>query len=307
VSHEFFGAASTPQVQRLADSLPGRELHVVITARSIFDIGLTIWQEVVKHGSAMSVDTYPLKTTYDPTNEWGWGSWDLGEVLKRWGAVVPHDRIHVLSVDRRPAQPEDLWHRYADLIGVDPSDYVVPDRPSNKALGLVEVELLRRVNEKLEGFESAPDRGQWIRGYLAQGGIQPQRQERFRTGPTKHEELMRRARTAVDVLTSGGFDFRGDLDVLVPREPEGLRHPDEVTHEEMLDSATRAMARLLRDVRDVSQERDGLQEQVRRLEHELVLAHESAALAAQSIPRKVARRVRARWARRGRTIDGGST
>jgi hypothetical protein len=118
---------------------------------------------------------------------------------------------------------------------------------------------------------------------------------------------MRRARTAVDVLTRGGFDFRGDLDVLVPREPEGLRHPDEVTHEEMLDSATRAMARLLRDVRDVSQERDGLQEQVRRLEHELVLAHESAALAAQSIPRKVARRVRARWARRGRTIDGGST
>jgi hypothetical protein len=307
VSHEFFGAASVEQVRRVADSLQDRELHVVVTARSVYDVGLTIWQEVVKFGSAMSVDVYPKRTDYDPTNEWGWASWDLGEVLDRWGEVVPHDRIHVLAVARRPDEPAALWHAYADLIGVDPSEYVVPDVPSNPALGLVEVELLRRINEKLDGFTSAPDRGRWIRSYLAQGDILPQRQERFRPGPDKHEELMRRARRAVQVLTTGGYDFRGEFDLLVPHEQSGLRHPDEVTPQEMLDSATTAIANLMRDVRPVTRERQALHHEVEALKNEVRATQDALAERSRSTAHRAARRVRTWWSDRQdeRRTDGG--
>ena len=294
VSHEFFGAASVPQIEKLAASLLDRELHVVITARSVYDIGLTIWQEVVKFGSAMSVDVYPVKSDYDPTNEWGWGSWDLGDILHRWGQVVPHDRVHVLAVARRPDDPQALWHLYAEVLGVDPADYVVPDQPSNPALGLVEVELLRRINDKLLDFRSAPDRGRWIRGYFAQGGILPQRQERFRPGADKHAELMRRADKAVEVLTAGGYDFRGELGLLHPQEQGDLRHPDEVSDGEMLDSATTAISRLLHDVRRISRERDVLSDQVADLEQRLEDA-EARAAAARPAVRRVASRLRARW------------
>ena len=258
ISHEFFAAASTRQVQRVVDDLEGRELHVVVTARAMTELGVSRWQEGVKNGSTLAVDDYPARDDYDPTDEWGWGSFDLADILERWSAVVPPERIHVLIVAPGSGAPAELWLRFAELMGLDGGDYEVPEVPVNASLGLVEVELLRRVNAKLEGFTTAMARGRWIRGYLAEGDILPSRREKFRAGDDKLADLQRRGERAVEILRTGGYDVRGDLGALLPQTAEGLRHPDDVTDGELLDSATTAIAHLVRDVRALTRERDEL-------------------------------------------------
>jgi hypothetical protein len=258
ISHEFFAAASSEQVARVVEDLAGRELHVVVTARAMTELGVSRWQEQVKNGSVLPVDDYPAREDYDPTDEWGWGSFDLADILERWSAVVPPERIHVLVVAPGSGAPAELWMRFAEVMGLDGTDYEIPDAPVNASLGLVEVELLRRVNAKLDGFGSAMARGRWIRGYLAEGDILPSRREKFRAGDAKASDLRHRGERAVELLRAGGYDVRGDLQALLPPEVEGLRHPDDVSDGELLDSATTAIARLLRDVRALTRERDEL-------------------------------------------------
>lgn len=255
ISHEFFGAASSEQVDRMVRSLEGFEVHVVVTARSMTDLGLSRWQEWVKSGGKLGVDDYPQKQGYDPVDEWGWGSFDLASVLERWSAVVPPARVHVLPVDPAGA-PRDLWLRFAEVIGVDGQQLPVPELPRNRSLGVVEVELLRRVNPHLTDFTSAVDRGRWIRGYLGEGDVLPGGREKFRAGKDKHRDLAERTERARELLESGGFDVRGDLGLLEPSAAGDLRHPEAVSDAELLDAALVTIGNMLRDVRSLSRERD---------------------------------------------------
>ena len=255
ISHEFFAAASSSQVSRVVETLADFDVHVVLTARSMTDLGLSRWQEWVKSGGKLGVDDYPQRQDYDPVDEWGWGSFDLASVLERWSAVVPPQRIHVLPVDPRSA-PDDLWLRFADVLGVDGDRFPVSDLPKNRSLGVVEVELLRRINPHLTDFTSAGDRGHWIRGYLGEGDVLPEGREKFRSSPVKHRELTERGRRALELLAAAPYDVRGDRDLLEPSPLGELRHPDEVRDTELLDAAVVSIAHMLRDVRSLTRERD---------------------------------------------------
>lgn len=258
ISHEFFAAATTGQARRAVAALAGFEVHVIITARPMVALGVSRWQEWVKSGGTLPIDDYPKRTDYDPTDEWGWGSFDLADILDRWGAVLEHPHIHVLPVAPPGAAPNDLWLRLAQVLGVDGRELPVADLPANASLGVVEVELLRRVNPLLHDFKSAADRGNWIRGFLAEGSILPDRPEKFRAGDVKQQELMERGERAVAQLRAGSFDVQGDVSWLEDEPQTGLRHPQEVSDAEILESATQAMANMLRSIRSLTEERDKL-------------------------------------------------
>lgn len=262
ISHEFFAAASPAQVTRAVESFPDQELHVIVTARDLVGLGLSRWQEWVKNGGRAGIDAYPATDDYDPTDEWGWGSFDLADILDRWGSVVPHDRIHVLPVVTG-ARAGDLWERFLEVVGLEHDGLPAPEEARNRSLGLVEVELLRRVNARLKGFTSAGDRGHWIRGYLGQGHVIPRSKEKFRPAAATMQKLEERSARSVEMLRAGGYDVRGDLDSLIgrPLSPE-LRHPDEVSDAELLDAATRTIAGMLHDVRSLTQERDRLRREL---------------------------------------------
>lgn len=256
ITHEFFAAADVPQARRAVESFPGHEVHVVLTARDMVGLGLSRWQEWVKNGATGSVDDYPWVDEYDATDEWGWGAFDLDDVLGRWGAVVPHERVHVLPVPAGAKDPHDLWRRFASVLGIDPEGFPAPAEPENQSLGVVEIELLRRVNDQLEGFGSAGDRGRWIRGFLATDKVLPIARERFRAGPAKVDDLVRRGEAAVARLRDEGYDVVGELADLAPRRPGDVRHPSEVSDAEMLEAATRAIAQLTSHVRQLTRERN---------------------------------------------------
>ena len=253
VSHEFFAGASQEQAERAIAALGDAEVHVVVTARDLLSLVTARWQEYVKNGETLGIDDYPADGSTDPADEWGWASMDVGDVLRRWGATLPPERVHVLTLPK-PGEPrETLWQRFAGLLGVDPARCDTSDSEQNESLGVVEVELLRRVNGDLTGFGSALDRGVWIRGFLAQGKLVPRHGEKFWPSEPRIEQLRERGDRAVDLVKRSGFDVIGDVeDLRTPAVLPERRHPASVTEAEMLAAATETIAAMMHDVRELS-------------------------------------------------------
>jgi len=256
VSHEFFSAASAEQAQRAIKAVQGAEAHIVVTAREMVGLVTARWQEFVKNGATTGIDDYPRTERTNPVNEWGWGTLDLADVLERWGAALPPERVHVIPVPGPELPRDTLWLRFAGLVGIDVSRCDASGTAHNEGLGVVEVELLRKVNADLQGFDAAFDRGFWVRGYLAQGKLVPRNGERFWPSPHRVEQLRERGARSVDAVAARGYDVIGDLDSL--RTPDVLperRHPDEVTDTEMLSAATATIAEMMTDLRRLTQEK----------------------------------------------------
>ena len=270
VTHEFFCGASADQVgaalARLSDARPD-EVHVVVTAREMVSLVTARWQEWVKNGATGEIDSYPPRDGVDPTDEWGWGTLDLGDVLARWSVHVPPERIHVLCPPE-PGEPESaLWDRFAGVLGLDPAGFDAAAAQQNRSLGVVAVELMRRVNAHVS-VGSPAERGTWLRGYLGQGVLAELDQERFWPGEARVAQLRARGDAALAALRSGGYDVVGDVAVLeTPPSLEARRHPAEVRDDELVDAAARAMARMLDDVRvaRTTEHADGSGQPVERL------------------------------------------
>jgi hypothetical protein len=250
ISHEFFAGAGAGQVARAIGDLKGAEVHVVVTARDTLSLVTARWQEFVKNGSSAAIDDYPATDESDPQNEWDWGTMDLAGVLQRWGSAVPAERVHVLTLPK-PSEPrETLWRRFADLVGFDASRCDSSGSERNESLGVVEVELLRRVNADLKGFGSALNRGVWIRGYLGQGKLVPRKGEKFWPSDDRVAQIRERGDRAVAYIKEQGYDVIGDVDdLLTPKELPDRRHPSSVTDGEMLAAATSTIAEMMTDVR----------------------------------------------------------
>ena len=214
ISHEFFAGASEEQVRRAVAALGDAEAHVVVTARDTLSLVTARWQEYVKNGATTPIDGYPESEETSPHDAWDWGSMDVADVLRRWSAAVPADRVHVLTLPKPTEPRETLWLRFASLLGIDASRCDASGSEANESLGVVEVELLRRVNADLVGFKRPVDRGVWIRGYLAQGQLVPRRGEKFWPSPARVEELRARGDRAADEVAARGYHVIGDLDDL---------------------------------------------------------------------------------------------
>jgi hypothetical protein len=143
----------------------------------------------------------------------------------------------------------------AGVLGLDPERYAAPDEPRNPALGVVQIELLRRINPHLTAFRKAVDRGTWIRGYLAEGHLVHQEGERLGADDAQVAECRERADRAIGIIQRRGYDVVGDIESLrVPGELPARPRPDAVSDADLLGSATTLVADMLADVRRIARE-----------------------------------------------------
>ncbi|MEQ6903550.1 hypothetical protein [Nocardioides sp. YIM 152588] len=250
ISHEFFCSASTEQFRRMVADLAPAEVHVVITAREPLGLFTSSWQESLKNRATAPLADYSRRESDDPRVTWNWRALDLGLVLERLRPVLPDERVHVI-VSPGPGDPRDeLWRRFATVIGIDPDAVDVADAFPNASMGVVEAELLRRVNAHLGSFQTAQERARWIRTVLADRLLVTPDAERFWPGEDRVEDARRRGDRAADLLAAGGYDVLGDPARLrVPAELPPRRRPDEVTEAELLEASVRLNAQLLGELR----------------------------------------------------------
>ncbi len=250
ITHEFFCGASREQAERLVAELAPAEVHVVVTARHAAGMLAAGWQEMVKNGGTARLDEIAHKK--GAGSEFSWRTWDLHGVLKRWGGVVPPERVHILPMPRTGEPADRHWRNFAGVVGLT-SEYPLPERAANQSLGVVQVELLRRVNGQLKGFHGPTDRGHWIRGYLAEGKLAGQPGEPFGLDDELLADCRRRSERAVRMIRRRGFDVVGDVDtVLVPDDLPVQRAVSSVSDAELVDAAGDLVAVMLADVRELS-------------------------------------------------------
>lgn len=255
ISHEFFAAASRRQAQAMVEALAPARVHLIVTAREPLGLFAASWQESLKNGATTAMEDYGRHESRSSTAIWNWRSLDLRLVLQRWSTAVAPENIHVLVLD--PAAPrEDVWHRFADVVGFDIGGLDTSGSFPNTSMGVVEAETLRRLNGRLDEFRSALDRGVFIRSFLADQRLVPRGGERFWPPADQIADCRRRAALTVDHLSSAPYDVIGQLRHLqVPDQVEQRRTPSSVTDDEVAEVALDLAATLLGDVRTLRQKR----------------------------------------------------
>jgi hypothetical protein len=253
ISHEFYGGASQAQARHAIETLAPAEVHLVLTARNPLQTLCSAWQEMVKYGNTTPLEDFSVASSPNPGEVWNWRSLDVGEVLGRWGSLVPPERVHVLPVAAEGAAgPEELWWRFADLFVTDARRFDTAAGETNASIGLVECEVMRRVGPHLTDLSALP-RSNWVRKYLAETLLAQRDAERFWPSSDRVEECRERGRAAADLVRSQGYDVRGEhAELEVPAELEARRTPDQVTDAEVAEVSAELVARLLREVRRAS-------------------------------------------------------
>ncbi|QWC86319.1 hypothetical protein KLP28_06400 [Nocardioidaceae bacterium] len=252
ISHEILAGARAEHVARAMRDLGegGDEVHLVYTAR---DLGRQVpaeWQEGIKHRRQRSFATFLQQIREaeheDPRELWFWRVQHVPEVLARWGASLPPERVHLVLVPQSRDGEDSLWLRWCRALGVDPAWAPRDSQASNSSIGVAEIRVLRDLNERL-GEVDLPGRPyrRLVRQQLVHHNLaQREGMTRAAMPPDQHAWATDLAREWVRELGASGYRVYGDLDELVPRpgpDAEAWVDPDEVSVEDQLDVALDAL------------------------------------------------------------------
>jgi hypothetical protein len=248
VSDEHLASLTPTQVKRAVTSLAPREVHVVYATRNLEGLLPSEWQEYVKHRSPL---TYPewarrvLGNARKGPGRWFWSVHDAGDVVARWSTAVEPGHVHVLTLPPPSSPKDELWQRFAAVVGVPAEAAVEFDVEDNTSLGYAETELLRRVNQALPAEFPRWHHTGLARDVLARQILAPRSPSGRPELPADlRDQLRRRARRSAKGLAGSGCDLVGDLGSLdIPEEPRPGDAPP--SDEEVLAAAVDAVAGLL--------------------------------------------------------------
>jgi len=263
MSNEWFSLATAEDAQRALGRLDPSEVHIVFTARNFVAQVPAAWQETLKLGTSQPLPDFVAGLTA-VGERWSWWTLDPAEVLARWGAILPADRVHVVTVPARGSEPGLLWKRFANVCGIDADAYDTEPGQANESLGAEAAALLQRLGPLLRAAIDADtahwtEQYRWIRRYVGHDLLVPQGGSRIGLHAAEAEVLRQRAARTTAALVAAGYHVVGDLDELTEESPSGC-HPDDVSAEAMLEVALTLTAQLMRRLRDETLRADQAEE-----------------------------------------------
>lgn len=279
LSHEILATASRRQVERAVASFgDGVEVHVVLSARDLVRQIPAEWQENVKHRRTLGYRQFLDKVT-DPRRRgalasWFWGVQEVPDILDRWGATLPPEHVHLVTVPR-PGAPRDLlWQRFASVLGLDPDAYRPAVQRTNPSLGVPETAFIRRVNAHVDrGVLPNEDYRRFVRELLAHRTLSRRVGSARLTLPDDvHAWAAELSESWIALLARRGYDVVGDLADLRPEPVHSLVSgpasrgrfvdPDAPDEEQVADAAVHAVVTLLRESSRLAEVERTLREQL---------------------------------------------
>lgn len=251
ISHEILAGAKPDKITKAMNDLADHEVHVVYSARDLGRQLPAAWQESIKQGRKWQfrrfIDRYEGGKSFFFRQ-----ALDLPEVLTAWGAKLPPERIHVVTVphDRGP-NGDELWLRFCRAFGIDPAWAPLDSERDNRSLGIAETSLLRKLNRRLElGLWREPVYDALIRELLAQEVLVSRKAVPVRLPPDRYDFAEEQGERWIDWIKGSGVDVIGDVDDLRPRRPaddEEWRNPDRVRAKLELGAALDALTVMTRE------------------------------------------------------------
>ena len=250
VSHELFASATVDQCRAAVEAFsPATEVHVVITARDLVRQIPAEWQEHVKHRSSKTLPGFVADLRREDQRSWFWQVQDFADVARRWGAALPPERVHVVTVPAVGADPDALWTRFATLLGLEPDSFDTAVGRSNSSLRLEQAELLRRVNASLGDRLPLPGPyARVVKNVMAHRILAGRAGTPLALSSADAAFATDRSADIVARLSALGVDVVGDLAELVPavdRSAEAETGYAEPTEDQIAAEAVAALASLL--------------------------------------------------------------
>ena len=183
ISHEILAPATAAKVARAKQDLAGSELHVVYSARDLARQLPAAWQESIKQGRKWSYRRFLDRV--ENRRPWFARAFDLPAVLGTWGAGLPPEQVHVVTVPHQ--RGDELWPRFCPAFGIDPAWAPEDSTRHNASLGVAETQLIRQLNRRMDRVtrrEASFD--ELIRGMLAQDALVQRRSAPLRLPPRMH-------------------------------------------------------------------------------------------------------------------------
>ncbi len=252
VSHEILAAARPEQVARAMRGLEGSEVHLVYSARDLARQIPAEWQEGVKHQRKIGFNRFlkQVRTSkrVQPAR-WFWRVQSLPDVLSRWTAGLPPERVHLVTVPQAGAPRDLLWRRYCEAFGIDPAWAPQESERQNVSIGAAETFLLRRLNRHLrESGLSSDEYRRLIRELVVhQTMAKRPHMTKVTLPPGAFGWADEVADEWIDWVRGSGIRVVGDLEDLRPVPPppgQGWVNPDRPRRPEMVDAAVDAMVAL---------------------------------------------------------------
>ena len=259
ISHELLSSATPEQVRTALAELEGTEVHIVVTARDLARQIPAAWQQGLKHGGKVTFAEF-VERTFDPARSTAraqqfWDRQDVPDVLARWGAGLPPERVHVVTNPPSGSAPHVLWDRFLSVFGVDPSRLTLPGSGSNVSLGITEIDLLRRVNAVVPRADQPRVYSRIVNGHLV-NTLRHHSSPRASTPVALYPLLQDMGKRWVTEIEARGYDVVGDLSELVSADPSPSDvDPDAVAPEETLDLAVSTIGILLKEVDELKRRR----------------------------------------------------
>jgi len=220
VSHEIFAGAQPDEVARALADLEPLQVHVIYGVRDLARQLPAVWQESLKNRATHPYPAF-LRNALRPRRSRRrlfWRSQDPIDVLARWNAHVPAERIHVVTLPPSGTAPGTLWSRFCEAMGIDPTPFDLEVARPNASLSVTDCEVLRRLNRTLPADVEWPKYVRVVKQRFNQRanqgvtgprlGVPP----RYRTAVLQHTERIRTG------LKDAGYHVVGDLDDLNPDE-----------------------------------------------------------------------------------------
>ena len=247
VSNEHFAdSPADAAAAALADlASAADEVHVLVTARDLGRVLPSAWQQRVKMGARMPYRKFLGSVRREDGDQKFWRYQDVPAILDVWSAGVPGERVHVVVVPAPGAPRDELWLRVASVLGLDVTGLDTAAQRPNDSLGVVEAELLRRVNDAVPRDRRSLAYSRHVKGSFVPTALVGSAPRDSFALPDNHVAWIEETgATVVAALRSSSYDVVGDLDDLLPVLAADGRTPDQVSEAELLAAATTVLARL---------------------------------------------------------------
>ncbi|WP_299058287.1 hypothetical protein [uncultured Nocardioides sp.] len=270
VSHEVLAAASASEVARALASLghgDGTEVHLVLSVRDLARQVPAEWQENVKHRATLPYGRF-LDKIRDPERRgripsWFWAVQEVPDILDRWGAALPPERVHVVTVPQPDAPRSLLWERFSSVMRLDGLDLDLDSERSNPSLGVPETAMLRRLNRKVNRVVEPAAYRPLVRELIAHRTLsQRTNTARLTLPPDVHPWAVELSDTWISEIRSRGYDVVGDLEEMrCGPPPKRYVDPDAPREKQVASAATTALRAVLEEHVRLLEERDRLVEE----------------------------------------------
>ncbi|UPK74682.1 sulfotransferase [Nocardioidaceae bacterium SCSIO 66511] len=247
-SHEVMGAPLSRTTPTALAELAEHRTDIVITARDPARQLMSVWQQSLRFRSPLTFDEFLAECDFRADGAYRHGHFrdhQLDRVLRAWAEHVPADRIHLVVVPQPTSPRALLWERFCTALGVEPAQYEIPVEPqSNHSLGVVQAELLRRVNAAMGDRVTSADYSV-IRKFVIGNVL-------ARTEPSPKPVLPQHAHNIADELAdrwidavhAGGYNIIGKPEDLRPVVTTGPG-PDDWTDSAVAAAGVTAGAEVL--------------------------------------------------------------